>query len=179
MWRERHMQQPNKRPHIVPMRTSCISVALLMPPEPVHGCVCFGQPGQRLLDFFSRGVSALIVPDHLLPQQHEHCGAINVISQFKVEGRDHQSQRRGQFMSVESIFVRRSLASITRRCANLILLQSARLIPTPQPSSSISVARSKASSARLTRCLALASSKVKISAAIPRPGGSKVYIMNC
>lgn len=26
-------------------------VALLMPREPVHGCVCFGQLGQRLLDF--------------------------------------------------------------------------------------------------------------------------------
>jgi hypothetical protein len=66
-----------------------MSVALLMPREPVHGCVCFGQPSQRLLDFLSRGVSALDVPDHLLPQQREPCGAINVpVSRsFKVEGR--------------------------------------------------------------------------------------------
>jgi hypothetical protein len=55
-----------------------MSVALLMPREPVHGGVCFGQPSQRLLDFLSRGVSALDVPDHLLPQPREPFGAINV-----------------------------------------------------------------------------------------------------
>ncbi|WP_287325941.1 hypothetical protein, partial [Mesorhizobium sp.] len=44
-----------------------MSAALLMPREPVHGRVCFGQTSQRLLDLLSRGVSALDVPDHLLP----------------------------------------------------------------------------------------------------------------
>ncbi|WP_287382338.1 hypothetical protein, partial [Mesorhizobium sp.] len=67
-----------------------MSVALLMPREPIDGCVCFGQPSQRLLDFLSRGVSALDVSDDLLPQQREPCGAIYVavFRSFKVEGRE-------------------------------------------------------------------------------------------
>lgn len=61
--------------------------ALLMPREPVHGCVCFGQTSQRLLDFLSRGVSALDVSDGLLPQPREPFGAIYVAvsRSFKVE----------------------------------------------------------------------------------------------
>ncbi|CAH2399412.1 hypothetical protein MES4922_210252 [Mesorhizobium ventifaucium] len=65
-----------------------MSVVLPMPRERVHGCVCFGQPSQRLFNFLSRGVSALDVPDHLLPQQREPFGAINIAvsRSFKVEG---------------------------------------------------------------------------------------------
>lgn len=64
-------------------------------------------------------------------------------------------------MLAGSIFARRTLASATRCCADLILLQSARFIPTPQSSSNILLERSRVSSARLRRCLALASSKVR------------------
>ena len=61
-----------------------------MPRKPVHGWVCFGQTSQRLLDFLSRGVSALDVPNHLLPQPHKPCGAIYVAvsRSFKVESRE-------------------------------------------------------------------------------------------
>jgi hypothetical protein len=57
--------------------------------------VCFSQSRQRLLDFLSRCVSALDVPDHLPPQQREPFGAINVpvFRSFKVEGRDHHGRR--------------------------------------------------------------------------------------
>ncbi|WP_287176647.1 hypothetical protein, partial [Mesorhizobium sp.] len=72
-----------------------MSAALLMPREPVHGCVCFGQNSQRLLDFLSRGVSALDVPDHLLPQPREPFGAIYIAvsRSFKVEGREPHGRR--------------------------------------------------------------------------------------
>ncbi|MER8477992.1 hypothetical protein NKH43_19160 [Mesorhizobium sp. M1163] len=67
-----------------------------------------------------------------------------------------------------SIFANRDLASATRRCAARILLHNARLMPTPQPSSIISFARSRERSARLSRCRALASSISK-SSIIPNP----------
>jgi hypothetical protein len=72
-----------------------MSAALLMPREPVHGCVCFGQTSQRLLDFLSRGVSALDVPDHLLPQPREPFRAIYIAvsRSFKVEGREPHGRR--------------------------------------------------------------------------------------
>ncbi|WP_185928131.1 DUF6074 family protein [Mesorhizobium sp. M6A.T.Ce.TU.016.01.1.1] len=60
---------------------------------------------------------------------------------------------------VGSIFINRDLASATRRCAARILLHNAILMPTPQSSSSISFARLRESSARLSRCRALANSK--------------------
>ncbi|MER8439143.1 hypothetical protein, partial [Mesorhizobium sp. M1393] len=84
-----HHAEP-EHPPFEPVNRVCgtlrMSAALLMPREPVHGCVCFGQ---RLLDFLSRGVSALDVPDHLLPQPSEPCGAIYVavFRSFKVKGR--------------------------------------------------------------------------------------------
>lgn len=66
-----------------------------MPREPVHGCVYFGQTSQRLLDFLSRGVSAIDVPDHLLPQPREPFGAIYVAvsRSFKVESREPHGRR--------------------------------------------------------------------------------------
>ncbi|WP_287291557.1 hypothetical protein [Mesorhizobium sp.] len=72
-----------------------MSAALLMPRDPVHGCVCFGQTSQRLLDFLSRGISALDVPDHLLPQPREPFRAIYIAvsRSFKVEGREPHGRR--------------------------------------------------------------------------------------
>lgn len=69
--------------------------ALLMPREPIHGRVCFGQRGQRLFDFLCRNVRALDVPHNLLPQQREPCGAICVAvsRSFKVEGRKPHGRR--------------------------------------------------------------------------------------
>ncbi|WP_192179505.1 hypothetical protein [Mesorhizobium amorphae] len=64
-------------------------------------------------------------------------------------------------MLTGSIFVRRSLASTTRLCSDLIRLHKAMLIPTPQSSSSNSFARFREFSARFTRCRALANSKFK------------------
>lgn len=55
-----------------------MSVALLMPREPVRERVGFSQHGQILLDFLRRGIRALDVTDDLLLQQHKPCGAINV-----------------------------------------------------------------------------------------------------
>ncbi|WP_287235872.1 hypothetical protein, partial [Mesorhizobium sp.] len=68
------MQQP---PHIVPMRgahergpTDAARADLWVRlPRP-------DLPAQRLLDLLSRGVSALDVPDHLLPQPREPFRAI-------------------------------------------------------------------------------------------------------
>lgn len=82
-------------------------------------------------------------------------------------GRMIQPVRRPS-VPVKSILVRRDLASTTRRCAARIRLHSAILIPTPQSSSSISFARSRESSARLSRCRALASS-ISINSIVPHP----------
>ncbi|SJM33012.1 hypothetical protein BQ8482_330147 [Mesorhizobium delmotii] len=72
-----------------------MSAALLMPGEPVRERVGFSQHGQILLDFLRRGVRALDVQQHLLPQQHKPCGAINVpeFRSFKVEGREPHGLR--------------------------------------------------------------------------------------
>lgn len=85
-----------------------------------HERVCFSQRGQRLFDFLRRGVRALDVPHHLLRQHRKPCGAIYVaVSRgFKVEGRDHHGNNpkiMEHYDAGGSIFVRRSLASITRR----------------------------------------------------------------
>ncbi|UVC12843.1 hypothetical protein [Mesorhizobium onobrychidis] len=76
--------------HFADVAKARMSAALLMPREPVRERVGFSQHGQILLDFLRRGVRALDVPHHLLPQQREPCGAINVpVSRsFKVEGRE-------------------------------------------------------------------------------------------
>lgn len=86
---------------------------------------------------------------------------------FRSTGRMVQPVRTPSAL-VGSIFVNRDLASITRCCAARILLHSAILMPTPQSSSSISFARSRERSARLSRCRARASSISK-SSIIPNP----------
>lgn len=65
-----------------------MSLALLMPREPVRERIGFSQHGQRLLDFLRRSVRALDVTDDLLLQQHKPCCAINVpeFRSFQVEG---------------------------------------------------------------------------------------------
>lgn len=82
--------------------------------------VCFSQSRQRLLDFLSRGVSALDVPDHLPPQQREPFGAINVpvFRSFKVEGRDHHGRR---FQKLSSRIIRESAFRSVVRPVGLIL----------------------------------------------------------
>lgn len=91
--------------------------------------VCFGQPSQRLFDLLSRRVRALDVLQNLLLQQHEPCGtASRRVSHLQARVASIMGQ------SFRSIFVMRSLASMTRFFSDRMRSHNAILTAT-QPSS--------------------------------------------